>query len=33
MQYIPCTDEQERELLDEIGISNFEELIKHVGKC
>ena len=27
MHYIPCTDSQEKELLAEIGISNFEELI------
>ena len=28
MHYIPCTNEQENELLGEIGISSFEELIK-----
>ena len=28
MHYIPCTDAQEKELLSEIGISSFEELIK-----
>ena len=28
MHYIPCTDEQEEELLSEIGIANFEELVK-----
>ena len=28
MHYIPCTDAQEKELLSEIGMSNFEELIK-----
>ena len=27
MHYIPCTESQEKELLDEIGISSFEELI------
>jgi len=27
MHYIPCTKEQEKELLTEIGISNFEELV------
>ncbi|MBC8311251.1 MAG: aminomethyl-transferring glycine dehydrogenase subunit GcvPA [Candidatus Marinimicrobia bacterium] len=32
MHYIPCTDEQENELLSEIGISNFEELIKIIPK-
>ena len=28
MHYIPCTDEQEKELLGEIGISNFNDLVK-----
>ena len=28
MHYIPCTNSQEKELLREIGISSFEELIK-----
>ena len=28
MHYIPCTDDQEKELLSEIGISNFEDLIE-----
>jgi len=28
MHYIPCTSEQEKELLSEIGISNFEDLVK-----
>jgi len=28
MHYIPCTDDQEKELLSKIGISSFEDLIK-----
>ena len=28
MHYIPCTEEQEKELLNKIGIDDFEDLIK-----
>ena len=31
-KYIPCTEEEEKRMLDEIGVLSFEDLIKVVPK-